>query len=133
VERVRAGGLDDVVTFRGWLSREDLAVCYGEASVFVLSSLDEGRSQAALEAMACGLAMIATDIEGNAGMVDEGVSGYIVPPRDAAALAKALVTMTEMGPRKLAAMRAASRVRVAQFSWGAAADRYVRYFEGAAR
>jgi glycosyltransferase involved in cell wall biosynthesis len=132
-ERMRAHALDDVVTFRGWLSREDLAECYAEASVFILPSLDEGRSQAALEAMACGLAMIATDIEGNAGMVEEGVNGFVVPPRDAAALAKALVAMIDRGPRQLALMREASRARVARFSWNAAAERYVHYLEEVGR
>jgi glycosyltransferase involved in cell wall biosynthesis len=127
--RARTAGLGDVVTFRGWLSREELADCYRDASVFVLPSLDEGRSQAALEAMACGLAVIATAIEGNTGLVDEGVNGFVVPPRDAPALAKALVGMLELGPRRLAEMRDASRTRVARFSWRDTADRYVRYLE----
>lgn len=129
--RVRAEQLDDVISFRGWLSREDLARCYREASVFVLPSLDEGRSQAVLEAMACGLAVVATTIDGNAGLVEPGVNGLVVPPRDAAALADALATVVDLGPSKLAAMGDASRTRVAASSWREAATTYVRRLEAA--
>jgi glycosyltransferase involved in cell wall biosynthesis len=129
--RVRAERLDDVISFRGWLSREDLARGYREASVFVLPSLDEGRSQAALEAMACGLAVVATAIEGNAGLVEAGVNGFVVPPRDAAALADALATVVDLGPAKLVAMGDASRARVVASSWRDVAASYVRRLEAA--
>ena len=129
--RAREERLEGVIDFRGWLSREDLAKCYAEASVFVLPSLDEGRSQAALEAMASGLAVVATDIVGNAGLVEEGVNGVLVPPRDAAALAAALTTMVHLGPAKLAAMGDASRVRIGRFSWDGAAAHYLRSLEAA--
>lgn len=131
--RVREERLGDVIAFRGWLSREALARCYAESSVIVLPSLDEGRSQAVLEAMACGLAVVATRIDGNAGLVEPGVNGLVVPARDAAALAAALTTVVDLGPLKLAAMGEASRARVASLSWRDATERYVRYFEEAAR
>jgi glycosyltransferase involved in cell wall biosynthesis len=129
--RVRAARLDDVVRFRGWLAREELARCYREASVFVLPSLDEGRSQAVLEAMACGLAIVATTIDGNAGLVEPGVNGLAVPPRSAGALADALVTLVALGPSKLAAMGDASRARMVAASWDEAAGGYVRRLEAA--
>ena len=129
--RVRAERLDDVISFRGWLSREDLARCYREAAVFVLPSLDEGRSQAALEAMACGLAVVATTIEGHAGLIEPGVNGLEVPPRDAHALAEALVTIVDLGPAKLVAMGDASRARVSVSSWRDVAAAYARRLEAA--
>ena len=129
--RVRAEKLDDVVSFRGWLSREDLARCYRESSVFVLPSLDEGRSQAVLEAMACGLAIIATSIEANAGLVESGVNGLAVPPRDAGALADALATAVDLGPSKVMAMGDASRARAVASSWEDATRTYVRRLEAA--
>lgn len=60
------------------------------ADVFVLPSYREGMPVALLEAMATGLPCVATDIRGSREAIDDGVTGLIVPPRDAAVLARAV-------------------------------------------
>ena len=69
--------------------------------MFALPSLSEASSNALLEAMATGLPVVATRVGGSAFLVEDGVTGLLVPPRDPAALAKALVTLIE--DRRLAA------------------------------
>ena len=63
----------------------------GLASAFVLPSQSEGISLTILEAMACGLPVVATRVGGNPEVVDDGRTGLLVPPRDPAALGRALV------------------------------------------
>ena len=58
--------------------------------VFVLPSKAEGISNTILEAMSCGLPVIATDVGGNAELVEHNANGYIVPASDPLALAKAM-------------------------------------------
>jgi glycosyltransferase involved in cell wall biosynthesis len=59
------------------------------------------------------------------------VNGFVVPPRDAAALADALATVVDLGPAKLVAMGDASRARVVASSWRDVAASYVRRLEAA--
>ena len=74
---------------------DDLSQHLRHADVFVLPSRSEGFSNALIEAMASGLPVIATDVGGNAEAVQDGVSGLIVPPESAAALATAIISMLE--------------------------------------
>jgi glycosyltransferase involved in cell wall biosynthesis len=60
------------------------------ADIFVLPSRSEGFSNAIIEAMAGSLPVVATDVGGNAEAVEDGVSGFIVPAEDPAALAEAI-------------------------------------------
>jgi colanic acid/amylovoran biosynthesis glycosyltransferase len=61
------------------------------ADVFLLSSLSEGLANTALEAMACALPVVTTDCGGMREAVTDGVEGTVVPTRDPAALAEALL------------------------------------------
>lgn len=69
---------------------EDVRPAIAQASVYVLPSYREGTPRSTLEAMAMGRAVITTDAPGCRETVVEGVNGFLVPPRDAVALAKAM-------------------------------------------
>ncbi|MBP7060734.1 MAG: glycosyltransferase, partial [Candidatus Moranbacteria bacterium] len=87
---VREKRLEDKVMFLGRIPREETAPYYQEASLFVLPSLNEGMSNAMLEALACGLPIIATPTGGTAELVNAGENGTIVPEKSATALAQAI-------------------------------------------
>lgn len=78
-----------------WLpgERNDVPEIMRGLDCFVLPSLAEGISNTILEAMACGLPVIATDVGGNADLVLHGVTGQIVPAGDADAIARSLVQL----------------------------------------
>jgi|SoiMethySBSTD1v2_1073268.scaffolds.fasta_scaffold36957_4 glycosyltransferase involved in cell wall biosynthesis len=86
-ERARNLGIADRVTFTGF--RTDIPDLLAEASVSVLPSLSEGLSNTVLESMGAGIPVVATRVGGNPEVVEDGVSGFLVPPRDAGALAQA--------------------------------------------
>jgi glycosyltransferase involved in cell wall biosynthesis len=70
--------------------RDDVDRLYGAMDMFVLPSWREGFPRAAMEAAASGLPVIATDVRGCRQVVDDGVTGLLVPPRDGGALAEAV-------------------------------------------
>lgn len=109
-----------------WLpgERSDVADVMRGLSCFALPSLAEGISNTILEAMASGLPVVATDVGGNAELVDEGSTGLIVPPANAEALAEAIGRLAS-DPGRAAAMGGAGRTRaVGQFSLEAMVARY---------
>jgi len=79
----------------GYLPTSKLAHYYSQGSVFVLPSLEEGLAKVMLEAMACGLPVVATTNTGGADVVREGTDGFIVPIRDAAALQEKIAYLYE--------------------------------------
>jgi len=85
---VKSLGLQDAVVFAG--SRDDVQTLLPAFDVFALSSLYEGLSIALVEAMAAGLPCVATAVGGVSEVLQDGVQGRLVAPRNARALAAAL-------------------------------------------
>jgi glycosyltransferase involved in cell wall biosynthesis len=102
--------LQDCVALVG--SRSDVAALLSQADLLVHPSTEEGFSNVILEAMATEKPVVATTVGGNAEAVVDGETGVLVPPRDAAALAAAIIGLVE-NPNRARAMGAAGRQRVA--------------------
>ena len=83
-------GLGARVHFLGTLPPEELKWPLSAADVFVLATRNEGWANVFLEAMACGLPVVTTDVGGNREVVCSEVLGQVVPFGDAAALQQAL-------------------------------------------
>ncbi len=88
-----AAGLQHLAWLPG--ERNDVADVMRGLNLFALPSLAEGISNTILEAMACGLPVVATAVGGNADLVQEGVTGFIVPPGDPAGMAAKLVELAK--------------------------------------
>jgi len=110
-ERAAALGLTNRVIFTGF--RTDVPQLLSEASLSVLPSLSEGLSNTLLESMAAGVPVIATQVGGNPEIVEDGVSGVLVPPRDASALAAAMTRLL-VNPVLASAVREAAQRRIAE-------------------
>lgn len=102
-------GLADLAWLPG--ERRDVPDVMRGLDCFVLPSLAEGISNTILEAMATGLPVVATDVGGNADLVDAGVTGELVPAGDPDALAAVLARLAA-DPARAAAMGQAGRARV---------------------
>jgi glycosyltransferase involved in cell wall biosynthesis len=118
-------GISDRIEFLGWLDREAVAHQYREANLFVFPSRHEGMPNAVLEAMACGLPVIATNIAGNDELVHPEVTGLLVPPEDHLALRNALEIML-LAPLRRKEMGAEARKLVKElYTWDQVADQYL--------
>ena len=69
-------GVSDNVSFLG--QRDDMPQLLAACDVMVLPSLKEGFSNAIVEAMACGLPVVASDVGGNREIIDRGISGFVL-------------------------------------------------------
>ena len=106
---VNARGLADTVVFTG--HRDDVAALLGEADLFVLPSRSEAFPNAAIEAMAAGLPIVACGVGGLIDLVDPERTGVLVPPDNPAALAEAIDRLVSE-PQRAARMGAAARQAV---------------------
>lgn len=127
VALARRAGVADKVEFIGRVPREETTQYYQEASVFVFPSLNEGMGNALLEALACGLPVVVTDVGGTKELVQDGVNGIIVPTSDAAAIAAAVARLAD-DPATRATMGAQSRAVARQYSWDNIARAYAAVY-----
>lgn len=92
-EEVRRAGLERAVRFLGF--RRDVPDLLQTLDLFVLPSLSEGLPLSLLEAMAAGKPVVATDVGGNKEVIEDGVTGYLLPPRRPDLLAERLIALLE--------------------------------------
>jgi D-inositol-3-phosphate glycosyltransferase len=110
-------GLEDAVRFLGRVDDRTLLAYYATADVFALPSSSEAQGIAALEAMACGLTVIASAVGGLSGTIDDGRTGFLVPSGDVTLLAERL-DKALTSPTLRTTIGAAAREAVVQnFSW----------------
>jgi glycosyltransferase involved in cell wall biosynthesis len=131
-EQSALGLTDDQLRFVG--DRSDVERYCAAMDLLMITSLprSEGTTTTAMEAMACGVPVVASDVGAIAEVVEDGRTGYMVQPLDAEALSERAVEI--LGNEELAAqLGKAGRDRaVRHFDVRTAADSYVRVFEAAA-
>jgi L-malate glycosyltransferase len=116
------------VVFLGRIPREKTFSYYQRADVFALPSLNEGMSNAMLEALATGLPIVSTDTGGAKELVGEGVNGYIVKMRNSQDIADRLERLIiDSNLRKK--MGEESRKKAENFSWKKVAEKYFELYE----
>ena len=125
--QVAAAGLADCTWMCG--SRDDVPQLLGDLDLFVLPSLAEGISNTILEAMACGLPIVATRVGGNAELIVDGTTGTLVASDDALAMASALRGYALSGPRLQSHGRAARDRAIATFSLDGMVARYAELYD----
>jgi glycosyltransferase involved in cell wall biosynthesis len=108
--------------------RSDIPDLLAACDLFALASDYEGLPVAVIEAMAAGLPVIATKVGGVPELVEDNVTGILVPPRDRGALAGALAAMVR-DPARRGLFGACARERARQFSAGRMIESYGALFE----
>jgi glycosyltransferase involved in cell wall biosynthesis len=116
----------------GFVSQEQLSRLYDRAAVVVLVSTMEGLPNVMLEAMAHGKTVIATAVGGIPTLIEDGVTGFLVPVGDASAL-RAAIENVRSDPELRKRVGDAARARVAEYcSWNAVTSRTLELYEQAA-
>jgi glycosyltransferase involved in cell wall biosynthesis len=90
---------------------EDVRPVLQQHDIFVLPSYREGLSRSIMEAMAAGMPVITTDVPGCRDLVEDGVEGFVVPPKDSDAICIAALKFIK-NPELIASMGESSRRRV---------------------
>jgi len=125
-------GVASVVTFVGQRQRDALRNYYLAADVFVSTPWYEPFGITPLEAMACGTPVVGSDVGGLRYSVVDGVTGFLVPPREPVVLAQRLEQLRD-NPALAAAMGRAGAHRVrSRFTWDRVATDLLQVYHGAA-
>ena len=121
-------GIADAVTFAGYVPQDQMAPYYRAADVFALASEFDNSPNVVLEAMACGLPIVATDVGGVAEYVNVDRGGSLVARGDAPAMARALGDWLGDAGRRRAASAFNRQLVLDRFSWRASAERLLEVY-----
>jgi glycosyltransferase involved in cell wall biosynthesis len=119
-------GVEKQVRFHG--EQSEVVPYLQAADCFVLPSRVEGMSNALLEAMAVGLPVVATRIEGNERLLEDAVTGRLVPPDDEGTLARALLDILQDVDGAQSLGRRARTLVLERFGMSDVADAYVALY-----
>jgi D-inositol-3-phosphate glycosyltransferase len=109
-------GLEDMVAFLGMRSQDTLPYYYSAAEAVVVPSQYESFGMVALEALACGTPVVASQVGGLAYLVQDGVTGFTVPVDEPAALAERLAQLLS-DPALRQRMSAQALVAARDYAW----------------
>lgn len=116
-------GIGSRVTFLGWVPNAALPPYYRAAAVSVIPSLEEGFGIPAAEAMGCAVPVVATDAGGLPEVVEDGVTGLVVPRGDAGALAAAIGSLLDDAELRRRMGQAGRERALRHFDWDRTAER----------
>jgi len=127
-------GRTNQVHFLGSVPNSSIPDVYRAADLLLLPSLEEATSISGLEAMACGLPILGSDVGGIPALVEDGVTGRLVPKGNAQAIASTLLEMIKH-PDECQLMGSKGRIKAErEFSWSSVAKKtesvYLRVISG---
>ena len=131
LEVVRETGAEGVF-LAGWRGHDDLPDGLNAADALVLPSVREQFGQVIVEAMACGLPAIAVDAHGPATIIEDGETGWLVPPDDEDAMVEALVELVNDEAERTRRGETAYRAAREQYSWPALVESVAEVYAEAA-
>ena len=119
-------GIEHQIHFLGF--RKDVYKISSAADLFLFASLQEGLPVAIMEAMACGLPIIASRVRGNYDLIDQGKGGYLVAPMDVDGFVKAIHKITE-NKERLEKMKQYNLRKVQKYSIEAVVDQMADLYQ----
>ncbi|MFN8499316.1 MAG: glycosyltransferase [Anaerolineae bacterium] len=120
-------GVEDLVTFLGKQQQSSLPLYYSAAEAVVVPSHYESFGMVAVEALACGTPVIASDVGGLSYIVEDNVTGFLVPDQRPDILADRLEFLLEMEPLRRAFGRRAAQA-AQRYSWSHIADEIIALY-----
>ncbi len=122
-------GAEDLVTFLGKQDQASLPLYYAAAETVVVPSHYESFGMVAVEALACGTPVIASDVGGLSYIVEDGVTGFLVPDQQPEVLADRLEFLLQVEPlRRAFGRRAAEAAK--RYAWSNVADEIIDLYAG---
>ncbi len=122
-KKVKKMGLQNRIQFLGRVDRKTIVNLYQNATIFAFPSYYEGLPGSLLEAMACQLPIVATEVPGNIELIEHNKNGILIPPKDPSALYKAIMVLLD-DPNKREEIGKNARITIEnKFTWDAVSDR----------
>jgi len=126
-EAIREEGMEDLIALPGW--RRDVPALMKEFDILLHTSRWEGLPRVFPEAMATGLPIVATDVDGASEAIEEGVTGHLLPPGDVEGLATRVAALAN-DPVKRRRMGKRARTKVSAWDIDDMVRRQERLYEG---
>jgi glycosyltransferase involved in cell wall biosynthesis len=102
VQTSRDLGIERFIEFRGWVKNEEVNRLLNESDIFVLPSLAEGMPNSLLQAMACGLPVVTTNVSSIPAIVSNMINGVLVQPGSPEEICRGLITLIDNEPLRRA-------------------------------
>lgn len=115
-------------TLTGWIEPEEVIGWLHRSDILFMPSLSEGLPVAGLQALACGLAILAGKVGGFLDLVEDGQNGFLIDPQDSVGFESSLRRLLS-SPEQLAGFRQASREHARRFDINVVVESYLRLFE----
>ena len=128
-KKVRALNLEDRFILLGQVSREKLLELFQNASLFVFPSYHEGLPTAILEAMSCGIPIIATDVRGNKDLISNGENGILIPPRNPRKIAESISILLKDEKLRENLGKNARNTVIEKYTWDIIANKILKCYE----
>lgn len=129
LEKLAAGlGMAAAVTFTGRVDNEGMAELYRSADIMVNPSLADNMPISVLEALASGVPVVSTDVGGVPYLVEHGKTALLVPVKDPAAMASAILALLNE-PARARQISEAGIASVQQYTWPKVRDRLLAVYE----
>jgi len=125
-------GLSSQVRFHGFIPPHQIETHYRKADIVILASFSEGRPNTVLEAMASGLAVIASKIAGVEELIDHGHNGMLFTPGNVEELAQTILVLSNDALlRKQLGIAAKNSIVENRLTWEATSHNYAQLFKKA--
>lgn len=121
-------GVSDLIRYIGTVPYDALEKSYQYADIFVLTSLSEGMPSVILEAMGCGLPIIASDVGGNNEIVKEGENGFLIDGDDTNLVAQRLASLINDETLRTR-LGHASRAHALKYDWSNIMRQYTELYK----
>ncbi len=127
--KVKNLGLEKRFIFKGHVPKNELINLYQNATLHVIPSHYEGLPTVLLEAMSCGLPVIATAVSGNLDVIENGENGLLIPPKSPKEMANAISILLEDSSWRHDLGKAARKTIEKKFTWDIVSDRILQCYE----
>jgi len=132
-EKIRAKKLEKTVELLGYVERNKLIELYQNATVHVVPSHYEGLPTVLLEAMSCGLPVVATDVGGSSDVISTGIDGFLVPPRSPKEMADIILQLLADNELRIKIGSNARKTIEKFYTWEKLANNMVKCYENLLR
>jgi glycosyltransferase involved in cell wall biosynthesis len=131
-KKIKKIGLQKRFIFLGQIEKDQMIKLYQNATLFILPSYREGLPTVLLEAMSCGLPILATDVRGNRDLITNGKNGLLIPPKDPKKIAETILTL--LNDKKLMKQLGnnARKTIIKNYTWNAVSNKFLKCYESLA-